>query len=253
MYEGIESMKEMSIMEHLHDLRITLLKVLIILIISFFVCYGLGEYIVEILLFPLRTILAPSESDRIVYLGIFDKILSQLQVAFWTSILVSSPFWFYQIWKFILPGLYEHEAKAIRPFIFIGFLLFATGVLFGQFIVFPFVFKAIMSYGVQDVGAMISLKEYLVLCVKILLLLGIMFQLPNVMIILGLMGLVTKYSLRQKRSYIYLGLLIISAILTPPDVLTQIGLWIPLVCLFELGIWVVALVVHPYLQKQYQI
>lgn len=245
-------MKEMSVTEHLQDLRVTFIKIIIILSVSFLLCYNLGEYIVEILLYPLRNILEDSTKDKIVYLGVFDKIISQLEVAFWTSILVSAPFWFYQIWKFIAPGLYEHEVKAVRPFIFIGLILFLLGVLFGQFIVFPFVFKAIMSYGVEDIQAMISLKDYLSLCIKVLLLLGFMFQLPNVMIILGFMGLVTTHSLRQKRSYIYLALLIISAILTPPDVLTQIGLWIPLVCLFELGIFVVGLVVHPYLERKHQ-
>lgn len=246
-------MKEMDLSEHLQDLRFTLIKIIFILFLSFLLCYSFGEYIVELLLFPLRNIMNDlHSSDKIVYLGIFDKIISQLQVAFWASILVSSPFWFYQAWKFIAPGLYEHEIKAIKPFIFLGFGLFIFGVLFGQFIVFPFVFKAIMSYGVTDITAMISLKDYLVLCVKILIMLGFMFQLPNVMIILGFMGLVTTYSLRKKRPYIYLALLIISAILTPPDVLTQIGLWIPLIILFEIGIWVVGLVVHPYLEKRFQ-
>lgn len=247
-------MKEMSFTEHLEELRTTLIRVSIILFLSFMVAYGVGDKISEFLLSPLRdslTKVVNGVTNQIVYLGILDKVLSQLQVAFWSSILLSSPIWFHQIWKFIKPGLHKHEVRAVRPFLVVGFILFWIGVTFGYFVVFPFTFQTLLSFGVDGVAASISLKDYLILASKVLVFLGIIFQLPNALLILGFMGIVTKQSLRKMRRYVYFGFAILSAVLTPPDVITMGGIWVPLVLLFELGIWGVALIVHPYLARQH--
>lgn len=244
-------MKEMTLTEHLEELRSTMIRVVIILGVSFVVCYGFGEHISEFLLAPLRSALTSEDGGQVVYLGLLDKVLSQFQVAFWTSIILSSPIWFYQIWKFIKPGLYDYEVKAVRPFLMVGFILFWLGVCFGYFLVFPLTFETLMQFGVGDVTATISLKDYLVLASKVLVFLGVIFQLPNILLILGFMGLVTKYSLRGMRSYVYVGFAVLSSVLTPPDVITMMGLWVPLVVLFEVGILAVALVVHPYLARQH--
>jgi len=245
-------MKEMSLTEHLEELRKTLINVIIILALAFFVCYGFGEYIAEFLLMPLRKVLDGANAGSIVYLGLLDKVLSQLQVAFWSSIILSSPLWFFQVWKFVKPGLHKHEIKAVRPFLVVGFLFFMLGVCFGYFLVFPLTFETLLSFGVKNVEATISLKEYLVLASKVLVFLGLVFQLPNLLLILGFMGLVTKYSLRNMRRYVYVGFAVLSAILTPPDPYTMMGLWVPLVFLFEVGILAVAVVVHPYLARQHK-
>jgi sec-independent protein translocase protein TatC len=118
-------------------------------------------------------------------------------------------------------------------------------------LVFPLTFETLLQFGVGGVEATIGLKDYLVLSTKVLVFLGILFQLPNVLLILGFMGIVTKQSLRKMRNYVYVGFAVLSAMLTPPDPYTMLGLWIPLVVLFEIGIIAVAMIVHPYLAKQH--
>ena len=117
----------MSLVEHLEELRSTMVKVVSILAISFIVCYAQGDVISELLLSPLRGALK-NEGGQIIYLGLLDKVLSQFQVAFWSSVIVSSPLWFWQVWKFIKPGLYAHEAKGVKPFLIVGFILFWLGI-----------------------------------------------------------------------------------------------------------------------------
>ena len=244
-------MNDLSFIEHLEELRTTLIRCLIILFVGFFITYAVGDQISELLLAPLRDVLTEDNKGKIVYLGLLDKVLSQLQVSFWSSILLTSPLWFREVWKFIKPGLYDHELKAVRPFIGIGFLLFVLGVSFGYFIVFPFFFETLTSFGVEGVEATIGLKDYLVLASKVLVFLGLMFQVPNALLIMGFMGIVTKQSLRSWRKYVYVGMAVVSALITPPDVITLLGVWVPLILLYELGILAVAMIVHPYLAKKW--
>ena len=117
--------------------------------------------------------------------------------------------------------------------------------------IFPFTFQTLLNFGVSEVQATIGLRDYLVLSSKVLVLLGFLFQLPNIMLILGFMGVVTKQSLRKMRRYIYVAFAVLSACLTPPDILTMMGLWLPMILLFEFGIWAVAFIVHPYLSRQH--
>lgn len=237
-------------MEHLEELRTRVIRVFIILIISFAVCYYYSTTIQEFLLVPLRQ--AIGTEGKVIFTGLLDKVLAEFQIAFWSCVFFASPLWFREAWLFIKPGLYESEVKAIRPFIFVGFLLFLTGVGFGYFVIFPFTFKTLVTAGVANVEAMLNLQDYLLLSSKILVFLGLLFQLPNVILILGFMGLVTKYSLRNMRRYLAVAFAVAAAIITPtPDVLSMMCVWIPMMVLYEIGILGVALIVHPYLRKKH--
>lgn len=243
-------MKEMSFMEHLEELRVRVIRIAIILVISFAICYHFSADISEFLLVPLRQ--AIGANGKVIFTGLLDKVLAEFQIAFWTCILLASPFWFREVWLFIKPGLYENEIRVIRSFVLVGFILFAAGVAFGYYVVFPFTFKTLMSFGVQNVEAMLNLQDYLLLASKILVFLGLLFQLPNIIVILGFMGLVTKYSLREWRRYIAVIFAVLAAVITPtPDVFSMMVVWIPMMLLYEIGIIAVALIVHPYLRKKH--
>jgi sec-independent protein translocase protein TatC len=216
------NMKEMSLTEHLTELRSRLIRIVLILIIAFFACYGVADELAEVLLTPLRSALG--SEGKVVFLGLLDKVLVQFQLAFWSSVIFSSPLWFHQFWLFLKPGLYAKEVKAIRPFIFLGFSLFVAGIAFGYFIVFPFTFETILGFGVQNIEATLSLRDYLILASKVLVFLGFLFQLPNVMLILGFMGVVDRKKLNEARRYVISAFAALSAILTPPDIIYYDGI-----------------------------
>jgi sec-independent protein translocase protein TatC len=243
-------MKEMSFMDHLEELRTRLIRVLIILVISFGICYSFSTQIQEFLLLPLRE--AIGANGKVVFTGLLDKVLAELQISFWSCVFLASPFWFREAWLFIKPGLYVQEIRAIRPFIFVGFLLFLAGASFGYYVIFPFTFKTLINSGVQNVEAMLNLQDYLLLSSKVLVFLGLLFQLPNVILIMGFMGIVTKYSLRNIRRYIAVAFAVAAAVITPtPDILSMMCVWIPMMILYEIGILAVAWIVHPYLKKKH--
>lgn len=243
-------MKEMTFIEHLEELRTRLIRTLIILVVSFGICYHFSTDIQEFLLAPLRE--AIGNTGKVVFTGLFDKVLAEFQIAFWSCVFLASPLWFRELWLFIKPGLYDSEIRIIRPFVFVGFILFILGILFGYYVIFPFTFKTLIFAGVSNVEAMLNLKDYLLIASQALVLLGILFQMPNVMVILGFMGLVTKYSLRNLRRYLAVAFAVAAAIITPtPDIATMMVVWIPMMVLYEIGIIAVAIIVHPYLKKKY--
>jgi sec-independent protein translocase protein TatC len=242
-------MKEMSLVEHLEELRVRLIRMVIITALAFAFCYSQSQWVSEILLIPLKQ--AIGASGKVIFTGLLDKVLAEFQIAFWTSLFVGSPFLFREMWLFIRPGLHDHEAKAIKPFIVVGFFLFLAGVAFGYFVLFPFTFKTLVSYGMQDVEAMMNLKDYLLLASKVLVFLGFLFQMPNVMLILGFMEVVTAPSLNAMRRYLYVVFAIFSAIITPADVISMMAVLLPMIALYEIGVVAVLLIVHPRLKKKY--
>ncbi|MBL6990455.1 MAG: twin-arginine translocase subunit TatC [Bacteriovoracaceae bacterium] len=248
-------MQEKSVLEHLEELRTTIIYISVIILASFMVTFHFGSFCSELLLAPLRDVFSSDAlltDGKIIYLGILDKILSQFQVSLWVSIIISSPLWFYQVWRFIRPGLYPQEVKVIAPFIFFSFILFCLGVGFAYFIVLPLLIKVLGHFGVSGVQATIGLKEYLILASKILVLAGFVFQVPNILLVIGLMGVVKEEQLRQKRRYVYVVLAILSAMITPPDVLTMLILWGPLILLYEVGLLLFIIIVRPYLKRSEQ-
>lgn len=240
-------MKEMSFWEHLEELRKTVIRIVVILGVTFVATSFYVDQITEWLLAPLRNSLHTTKAGIIVYHSIFEKAWVQVDVSIWWAIMISSPLWFYQIWRFIRPGLHPHEVRAVKPFMILGLLLFVGGMAFGYYVAFPFVFNFLSMLGVGNVEANINLRDYITTSSQILLFLGVIFQFPNLLLILGFMGLVTKQMLRKFRRYVYVGLSLVAAIFSPPDVISMLSVWLPLCILYEIGVLAVAWIVHPYL------
>lgn len=240
----------MSFWDHIEELRKTLMRIALIVVISLLITLTFVDQITEFLLAPLReTFKLAGSHGEIVYHSIFEKAMVQLDVSIFWAIFFSAPFWFYEVWKFIRPGLYLNEVRAVKPFMIFGLFLFILGVISGYFAL-PYVFKFLMGVGVQGVTANINLRDYISTVSKVLLLLGLIFQVPNILLILGFMGIVTKQFLRTIRRYVYVGLAVFAAIFSPPDVFSMTAVWIPLCLLYEVGVLLVAWVVHPWLYKQ---
>lgn len=200
----------------------------------FLASYNFSNELFGLLTLPLVRVM-PDQSSMI-FTGLAEGFFTYLKVAFLAGILLASPVIFYQFWAFISPGLYSHEKKYIFPFTFFSVMFFVGGSLFGYFVVFPFAFEFFMSFNNDQIRALPSLKEYLTFSTKLLLAFGAAFELPIFIFFLAKLGIVTVEGLARNRKYFLVGAFIAAAILTPPDVVTQVLMAIPLMLLYELGI-----------------
>jgi sec-independent protein translocase protein TatC len=226
-------------LSHLEELRRRLIFSAIAVGIGFVCCYAFAEELFEFLLMPLKSELP--EGDRLIFTNLPEMFLAYLKTAFIAGLLLASPVIFYQLWKFVAPGLYQHERKYGFSFVICSTILFICGALFGYFIVFPFGFKFFLGYANENIQALPSVKQYFGFAIRLLLAFGIVFELPVIIFFLSRMGIVDVAFLRKKRKYALLLAFAMAAILTPPDVITQCMMAIPLILLYEVGILVARL------------
>jgi len=236
MMENDEDLK-MSLTEHLIELRKRLTSALIALGIGFLVCYYFKDWLFAIITRPLTDALP--KNSYLIYTGLTQAFFTYMKVALFSSLVLTSPFIFLQVWKFISPALLPQEKKYIVPFVLSSTLLFLGGVLFGYFIVLPPAFEFFVSFNNDYLKAMISFNEYLSLFIKFLLGFGLSFQLPVLVFFLAKLGIVNDQLLSKNRKYAILLMFIAAAVLTPsPDALSQILMAIPLLILYEVSIFV---------------
>ena len=165
-----------------------------------------------------------------------------MKLALASALVCASPVIFLQIWRFVAPGLYQHEKLALLPFALLASLCFTGGALFGYFVAFPPVFRFLIGYANEWLEAMPAVEEYFSLALRLFLIFGILFTLPVFMVFLGKMGLVSRAWLAKKRKYAVLLAFVAAAILTPsPDVAGQVLMVLPIVLLYEVSIWAVAI------------
>jgi sec-independent protein translocase protein TatC len=219
---------------HLEELRKRLIVCFYAVGVGFVICYFFSNRLFHILMHPLLMAMPPDE--KLIYTGLPEAFFTYMKVAFLAGVLLAVPVIMYQLWMFIAPGLYDKEKRLALPIVFLSSLFFVGGALFGYFVVFPFGFKFFMGFASDAIRPLPSMKEYLSFSTKLLFAFGLVFELPLFISFLAKLGIVDVHFLRTKRKYAILLFFIVAAILTPPDVITQIMMAVPLILLYEVSI-----------------
>ncbi|MFA7084523.1 MAG: twin-arginine translocase subunit TatC [Arcobacteraceae bacterium] len=221
---------------HIADLRKRLVISGLTLFAMFFVCFGFYEPILEWMMVPAKAILPPGSS--MVAIEVQETFFTALKVAFFSGFILSLPIIFWQLWLFLAPGLYDHEKKLALPFVFFATLMFLIGASFSYYVVVPFGFEFLINFGSTVVTVLPSLGMYVGFFTKILFGFGIAFELPVITFFLAKIGLVDDKMLKGFFRYAIVLIFIASALLTPPDVLTQFLMAGPLTLLYGVSIYI---------------
>jgi sec-independent protein translocase protein TatC len=219
---------------HLEELRRRLIICFVAVGVGFAVSYGFKERLFDILTRPLISVMA--EGETLIYTGLPEAFFTFLKVSFLSGLMLASPVIIYQFWMFVAPGLYDREKRLLIPIVLLSSIFFVGGALFGYFIVFPFGFEFFLGFATETIRPLPSMKEYLSFSAKLLLAFGLVFELPLVITFLAKLGIVTVPFLKKNRKYAILLFFVGAAILTPPDVVTQVMMALPLMILYEISI-----------------
>jgi sec-independent protein translocase protein TatC len=219
---------------HLKELRDRLLVCIVAVAIAFIFTYYFKERLFDFLMQPFLKVM-PAQSS-FIFTGITEAFLTYFKISVVAALFVGAPVILYEFWMFVAPGLYEKEKKYVYPFIFFGSLCFICGALFCYFVVMPNMYRFFVSYAREFVTPMPDLKNYMGLTLKLLIIFGFIFELPLVAFYLARAGIIKAKMLAKKRRYAILAVFIISAAITPPDVVSMILVALPLWGLYELGI-----------------
>ncbi|MXS84478.1 twin-arginine translocase subunit TatC [Nitrosomonas sp. HPC101] len=236
-----------TFISHLVELRSRLIRTLLVLFLGFLPCAFFARELYSFLAFPLLEKLP--QGGQMIATEVVTPFFIPMKVALMVAFLVTLPHTLYQLWAFVAPGLYSHEKRLFLPLVFISSLLFFIGMAFAYFAVLPLVFEFIVYFAPEGVAVMTDISEYLGFVLSMFLAFGITFEVPVFVLILIRTGLVSIEKMRSMRRFVLVGAFIIGAIFTPPDVMSQILLAIPLYLLYELGILLAALSMKPSSRK----
>lgn len=236
------------LLEHLIELRKRLIWALASFAVAFVVCFAFSMPIFDFLTEPLHHALKGQPNDHLIYTALTEVFFTQVKIGMFGGICLGFPLIAAQLWIFVAPGLYKHERRAFLPFLLWTPVMFIMGAAFVYYVMLPFAIRFFSSYQVVPSGNMMGIQllarvsDYLDLVMTLMFAFGLTFQLPVLLSLLGKVGIVTSKALKDMRRYAYVGLFGVAAIFTPPDAISMLSLAFPLVALYEISIFCVAMI-----------
>lgn len=245
--------KEMPFLDHLEELRWRLIKSIIAVVVGAVGAYFFSDLILKLLIHPYNTAAAQAtkgDVQKLIFLTPTGGFMIRIKLSAFTGVLIALPVIFYQLWKFVVPGLMEKERRYVPLVVFFSTICFLAGAFFCYFVVLRFGLKFLLGFETADMVATISVNEYLQFVTMLIFVFGFIFELPILSFFLSKIGLLTPAFLRHYRRHGIVIMVILSAVLTPPDIFTQLLLAGPLILLYEISIVVSALAVKTKHQEQ---
>lgn len=226
---------KMPLMSHVTEMRGRLIKSFLAILLAFGVAFFFSEEVINYLKIPLLAEL-PEGSRNLYFTGPLDVFVVSIKASFLVAFLAASPVWFYQFWCFLAPALYENEKKYIKPFILASILLFFSGIFFCYHFIIPLTLEFLLKIGLEVGVPVITIKDYFSLLSVMVLGFGVIFELPIILLLLGFLNLVDYVMLSKYRKFVLVFSLIIAAVMTPPDPVSQVALALPLYVMYEISI-----------------
>ena len=234
MAEKSQQLEKMSIVQHLVELRSALLRSVIAIVIFFLVLFPFAD---DIYTFIAAPIVQAIPGSNLIAIGVISPFLTPLKMSLILAIYLAMPYLLYQLWSFAAPALYRHEKKLIMPLVISSTILFYAGLLFSFYVVFPVIFTFLSSVGPDSVDFAPDIQYYLDFILKVSFAFGVAFEVPIATILLIMFGATTAERLKKNRTYIIIGSFALGMVLTPPDVISQVLIAIPIWLLFEAGLF----------------
>ncbi len=233
--------KLMTLWGHLDELRERLVKSCITLLVMFIISLAFCAKILNFLKHPLEEAL-PSGTAALHFTGPMDVFMVNIKVAFLMSMIFGAPVWLYQFWKFLEPALYPKERKYILPFIFATIACFLAGVSFSYMFMIPMALKYLIGMGLEVAAPIITITDYISLVTVMILSFGLVFETPVILVLLAMLDIVTAEALAAQRRVAFIVILVVAAIITPPDPISMLGMAIPCYLMFEMSILIIRLI-----------
>jgi sec-independent protein translocase protein TatC len=247
---------KMPLLDHLIELRNRLIYSMIALLVAFLVCYHFAEEIFAFLVHPLAQALGGQEGRRMIFTNLTETFFTYVKLGLWGGLCLAFPIIASQIWMFVAPGLYKHERRAFLPFLLATPVLFMLGAGLVYFFIMPVAWRFFLSFETPGVPGSLPIQlearvgEYLSLVMTLIFAFGLCFQLPVLLTLLGRVGIISSKSLASKRKYAVVIILSVAAVLTPPDVVSQVALATPMYMLYEISIFAIKLIERSRAAKQ---